>query len=39
MWLVKHSRHWTLNHPTVLHMVCSRGIGFQPVLFLITLFR
>jgi hypothetical protein len=39
MWLVKHSRHWTLNQPTVLHMVCSRGIGFQPVTVFMTSVR
>jgi len=39
MWLDKHSRHWTLNHPRVLHMLCYRGIGFQPVLFFMTSVR
>jgi hypothetical protein len=33
MWLDKHSRHWTLTQPRLLHVVCSRGIGFQPIVF------
>jgi hypothetical protein len=39
MWLDKHARLWTLTHPRVLHAVCSRGIGFQPVTVFMTLVR
>ena len=39
MWLDKHSRHWTLNHSRVLHMLCYRGIGFQPVNLFMTSVR
>ena len=39
MWLDKQSRHSRLNHPSVLHMVCYRGIGFQPVNLFMTSVR